>query len=149
MSATTNIIPFPEARAVARQTRRTCRNDCTSRSSGPNANGPRLGGQEAPSPSPLKARRLAGLLKAARRVILDAERRHLVKALQARATSEQWSTRETARHTGFPRTSLARLIKGSVNLEAWLPRLRAAVARIGRAPLLRSPSLTAQESVAP
>lgn len=78
----------------------------------------------------LKARRLAGLVAAAKLVAQDAERRDLVQVIQTKAAAEEWSFRETAKKLGLNYMTWARLIRGEVNLEVWLPRLRPAIARI-------------------
>ena len=105
--------------------------DSTMRPSGPNSFGPRIRAGIATSGSGLKGKRLARLALAARRVAMDAERRTLVQAIQAKAANEQWSNRETARRAGLSRTALARLLlRGRVDLEIWLPRLRDAATRV-------------------
>ena len=83
-----------------------------------------------PSSPSLKRRRLAALAGAARRVAISFEARSLVKAIQERASVEEWSVREISRRIGIPRTTLARLARGEGNLGFWIPRLRATVARL-------------------
>jgi len=87
-----------------------------------------------PSRSPSKPRRLATLVAAAKRVAWNAERRALLGAIQDRAKIEDWGVRETARRAGLNRMTLARLARGELNLEVWLPRLRDAVRRLALTP---------------
>jgi len=65
---------------------------------------------------------------------MKAERRALLGAIRDRAASEKWGVRETARRVGLNRMALARLARGELDLEVWLPRLRTAVARLANEP---------------
>jgi len=65
---------------------------------------------------------------------MKAGRRALLGAIGDRAASEKWGVRETARRVGLNRMALARLARGELDLEVWLPRLRTAVARLANEP---------------
>ena len=99
--------------------------------SGTSSKVPALGPSAAPSRPALKRQRQAGLAAAAKRVAVAGEIRQWVKAIQDRAAAEEWSGRETAKRTGINRMDLSRLGRSEGrNLEAWLPKLRAAVAKL-------------------
>lgn len=130
MSFAAQIVPFP----AAPQARRTPANASTSRAIGTSRFEPRYRQQNSPPRPSLKARRLAALAAAAKRVAMKAERRALLDAIRDRAVSEKWGARETARRVSLNRMALARLARGELNLEVWLPRLRAAVHRLAVIP---------------
>lgn len=69
-------------------------------------------------------------MAAAKRVVLDFERRSLVQLIQARAEAENWSWREVSRRAGLSRTTLTRAVHGKINLAVWLPQLRTVAARL-------------------
>lgn len=77
------------------------------------------------------ARRLAGLVAAGKRVVALHECRKLASSILDRAKMENWSMRTTEGNTGLSHRTLIRLARGEGrNLNVWLPRLRAAVARL-------------------
>ena len=69
--------------------------------SGANAKAPALGPLARPSRPALKRQRRDALAAAAKRVATAWEVRQMVKVIQDRAKLEEWSGRETAKHTGI------------------------------------------------
>ena len=90
------------------------------------ARSPRSGSSKPP--------RLAALVAAAQRVAQAYECRALVKTIQEHAASKQWSARETESCNGISRRTLARLSRAEGDLQFWLPKLRAGVARLSTQP---------------
>ena len=75
--------------------------------------------------------RLASLVVAANRVAMRCQVRQMAQAIRAHAESVNWSQRETEKQTGLSRRTITRFARGEGrNLEAWLPRLSAAVAKL-------------------
>ena len=79
----------------------------------------------------IAVRRLTALVAAGKRVVAQHECRKLASSLLDRAKMENWSLRATEANTGLSHRTLTRLARGEGrNLDAWLPRLRAAVAKL-------------------
>lgn len=79
----------------------------------------------------IAARRLAGLVTAGKRVVAQHECRTMASNILRRAKTEHWSQRSTEENTGLSHRTLTRLARGEGrNLNAWLPKLRAAVAKL-------------------
>lgn len=81
-----------------------------------------------------RAFRLDSLMAAANRVVLKHQVRQMVGVIRDLAKSQEWSQRETEKQTGFSHRTLARLARAQGKLELWLPKLRAAVARLNPQP---------------
>ena len=100
---------------------------------------PKIGADALPRPCSARARvscaaskrqKLARLVQAARRVTLRAEWRAFTQAVQAHSEDKDSSLTKIAVRAGLSRRTLSRLIRGQVNLEAWLPKLREAACKI-------------------
>ena len=79
----------------------------------------------------IAARRLTALITAGKRVVAQHECRKLASSILSEAKQEHWSRRLIEGNTGLSQRTLTRLARGEGrNVDAWLPKLRAAVARL-------------------
>lgn len=119
------IIPFP-----AHRTRRNARGGILRHPVAKNA--PDLGQTILPAigETRVKARRLQKLVAAAHRVARRAEFRAAAQALGQRVAAVRLRPCDIEARTGLSRRAFDRVVNLEVDVDAWLPRVREALARM-------------------